>query len=190
MRYSYVKKEKVAKRILSNMDLSTHKISNIQLSGRKVLKGLTEAERDNAGKLYEVQTKYFLDPYTDIWEQSSERVSSIISAGRRYLEYEDDDILKIIKEEDEKLESLEIEKEGLFLLSDILAIYFDLSIDEAKEIIENVDEEEKNINTQFANSLSLSLMMEIKANLQDKDKLHENKNDFKNESNRNSGFKL
>ena len=138
------------------MSLNEHKVANLVQSGKRKLATLTEEEQDNPALLYDLQVKYFLDPYNDIWEFTSERLGEILSAGKKYVNYDPFTVLKHIAEIDEKQEV----KQPIMILNDILSTYYQVPPEETQDLIDTVDEQER----QF-------IRMQIKHALKNADKL-------------------
>ena len=138
------------------MSLNEHKVANLVQSGKRKLATLTAEEQDNPALLYDLQVKYFLDPYNDIWEFTSERLGEILSAGKKYVNYDHFTVLKHIAEIDEKQEV----KQPIMILNDILSTYYQVPPEETQDLIDTVDEQER----QF-------IRMQIKHALKNADKL-------------------
>ncbi len=138
------------------MSLNEHKVANLVQSGKRKLATLTAEEQDNPALLYDLQVKYFLDPYNDIWEFTSERLGEILSAGKKYVNYDPFTVLKHIAEIDEKQEV----KQPIMILNDILSTYYQVPPEETQDLIDTVDEQER----QF-------IRMQIKHALKNADKL-------------------
>ena len=138
------------------MSLNEHKVANLVQSGKRKLATLTAEEQDNPALLYDLQVKYFLDPYNDIWEFTSERLGEILSAGKKYVNYDPFTVLKHIAEIDEKQEL----KQPIMILNDILSTYYQVPPEETQDLIDTVDEQER----QF-------IRMQIKHALKNADKL-------------------
>ena len=94
--------------------------------------------------------------YNDIWEFTSERLGEILSAGKKYVNYDPFTVLKHIAEIDEKQEV----KQPIMILNDILSTYYQVPPEETQDLIDTVDEQER----QF-------IRMQIKHALKNADKL-------------------
>lgn len=141
------------------MKLDSLKICNIQKRGKELLINLTGEQQDDARKLFEIQINYLLST-NDILENCSERIRNIIFAGKRYLNYEEDDILDVIARQDQILEKHNY-KSDVFLLEDILYIYYDVPQDKALNLIEEVDEKDREKNQIISKFIVEQLVKEI-----------------------------
>ena len=149
------------------MSLNEHKVSSLIAKGKKKLATLSEEERDNPALLYDLQVKYFLDPYNDIWEFTSERLGEILSAGKKYVNYDPFTVLKHIAEIDERQE----EKQSIMVLNDVLTTYYQVPPEETQELIDTVDEEERQfIRMQIKHALKTAEKVSSKSKQTDKTK--------------------
>ncbi len=149
------------------MSLNEHKVSSLIAKGKKKLATLSEEERDNPALLYDLQVKYFLDPYNDIWEFTSERLGEILSAGKKYVNYDPFTVLKHIAEIDERQE----EKQPIMVLNDVLTTYYQVPPEETQELIDTVDEEERRfIRMQIKHALKTAEKVSSKSKQTDKTK--------------------
>ena len=110
----------------------------MQKYGLNLLKGLDNKEKDDALKLYDIQSNFFLGlQYTHMF--CSDRLFNILSVGCRYVQEDDLEVLLRIGEFDKTLEYFGVNKNEIFTLDDILYTYYSIPREQIDELIERVD---------------------------------------------------
>ena len=86
----------------------------MQKYGLNLLKGLDNKEKDDALKLYDIQSNFFLGlQYTHMF--CSDRLFNILSVGCRYVQEDDLEVLLRIGEFDKTLEYFGVNKNEIFI---------------------------------------------------------------------------
>jgi len=143
-----------------------NKLESLREEGLKVLHTLSEEDRDNAEVLYNIQMKYLLSLGGIIGEFASERLAKAIYLGLNYTDLDSGDILRKINIVDSKIKEkdMPVIKENE---ETTLSKYFDMSIDEARESIEQKNNESQKRREEHSSQLTSFLCDTIQKLLSD-----------------------